>query len=215
MSSIARVTRAKNGRNITIPVNKIMNVGNKGLWNRASKAVFVTKIMMFVGTTIDDPDDDPYSSDLRIFFKTSTWNIKKHGLIYTEKNFLEEIKSFMLESGIPGDIVDDVCYSEQGMQGTNFVSCDAYEFEKYAKTLFKFPKNPKPTPPPTLTDEFVEAKRMIEFCFYEYNSVEEQKTECEKYIMKILDIQKRAANDLTKKCNQKLVDYRPPFDYTD
>ncbi|APC25816.1 hypothetical protein BST79_gp303 [Only Syngen Nebraska virus 5] len=212
---MARVTRAKNGRNITIPVNKLIMVGNDGLWNRASKEVFVTKIMMFVGTTIDDPDDEPYSSDLQIFFKTSTWDIKKHGLIYTEKNFMEEIKSFMLESGVPEDVVSDVQYSEQGMQGTNYVSCDAYEFEKYAKTLFKFPKNPKPAPPPTLTEEFIEAKRMIRVCFNEYKHQQQEKENCRPYIMKILEIQKLAANDLTKKCNQIIVDYKPRFNYTD
>ena len=45
----------------------------------------------------------------------------KHGLIYTDRQFLRELRAFLDAHGLPGADVD---YSEQGMQGDNYVSLD-------------------------------------------------------------------------------------------
>ena len=54
--------------------------------------------------------------ELRVYFNTKTWNVDEDGLIYTDPAFLESIR---LAFG-----TNDIEYSEQGMQGTDFVSFD-------------------------------------------------------------------------------------------
>jgi len=44
------------------------------------------------------------------------------GLIYTDKQFIKDLREFLDAHGLPGK---DVCYSEQGMQGDDYVSLDA------------------------------------------------------------------------------------------
>jgi hypothetical protein len=45
----------------------------------------------------------------------------KHGLIYSDRQFEAELGAFLATIGLDGE---DVGYSEQGMQGDNYVSCD-------------------------------------------------------------------------------------------
>ena len=49
-------------------------------------------------------------------FNTDTWNVDTDGLIYTDPAFLESVR---VAFG-----TNDINYSEQGMQGTDFVSFD-------------------------------------------------------------------------------------------
>lgn len=63
--------------------------------------------------------DDKEFGELRVYFATSDWDVNKHGLIYTDKLFMQQLNSFLIEQGLCA-----VSYSEQGMQGDNFVSCD-------------------------------------------------------------------------------------------
>jgi hypothetical protein len=46
--------------------------------------------------------------------------VNKHGLIYTDSLFKQDLMQFVAEQGL----VVDLCYSEQGMQGDNYVSLD-------------------------------------------------------------------------------------------
>lgn len=82
-----------------------------GLWSDKIKEVTCT------GYTI--PYVDRESSDfgeLRVYFDTNTWDIGEDGLIYTDPAFLSAIR---VAFG-----TDDIHYSEQGMQGDDFVSFD-------------------------------------------------------------------------------------------
>ena len=216
---VPNITRARNGRNVSFMVNKPFKVAGDGHWSNTCKEVFVTKITTFVGTSILKVDEDTGepnfgTDDLRVYFKTSTWPIKKYGLIYTDSLFEEEVKTALIEHGVPEDIVAGVAYSEQGMQGTNFVSFDAYEFEKYARTLFNFPKNPKPIKPPTDNDEFISLVRRVKRVLtkeYPDASDDKKKEECKSLIAKILKLQQSV--DPTKKVNQKIINYVPPYTY--
>lgn len=48
------------------------------------------------------------------------WNIRKHGFIYTDPMFLQELQSLLKRRGLTG--ISGVDYTEQGMQGTTYVS---------------------------------------------------------------------------------------------
>ena len=86
-----------------------------GYWSDIVKEVFVTKMGI---TYLNDEND---FGELRVYFDTNSWNVNQDGLIYTDKLFLETLKAYMLDMGYDGS---DVSYSEQGMQGDNYVSLD-------------------------------------------------------------------------------------------
>ena len=54
-----------------------------------------------------------------VYFNTADWDVDKDGLIYTDTQFKQELNAFLAEQGL-----GQADYSEQGMQGDNYVSCD-------------------------------------------------------------------------------------------
>ena len=96
----------------------VFHTAGNGLWSDLERAVRITNI---------EPRVLPGGGDemwgwLHVYFDRRTWDIEQHGLIYTDRLFLRELQAFLDLHGLPGK---DVTYSEQGMQGDNYVSCDA------------------------------------------------------------------------------------------
>ena len=87
---------------------RINTIGD-GYWSNIQKSVTLQ------GYTVDGYQIDEFG-ELRVYFDTNDWNINNDGLIYTDSAFLEEIQDFFA--------TNDITYSEQGMQGDNFVSFD-------------------------------------------------------------------------------------------
>ena len=81
-----------------------------GLWSAKVKDVHC------LGYTVPHTNEHCDFGELRVYFNTKTWNVDEDGLIYTDPAFLESIR---LAFG-----TNDIEYSEQGMQGTDFVSFD-------------------------------------------------------------------------------------------
>ena len=96
----------------------ILNTAGNGLWSGEDRAVTITNIKL--GYVADDLD----FGELCVYFNKKTWDVTKHGLIYTDRQFLRELREFLDAQGLPGSDVD---YSEQGMQGDNYVSLDIGE----------------------------------------------------------------------------------------
>jgi hypothetical protein len=92
-----------------------LNTGGGGYWSNTKAAVVVTDIKL--GYVNDELD----FGELRVYFDTQTWDVNKQGLIYTDRQFERELREFLTEHGLVGK---DVSYSEQGMQGDDYVSCD-------------------------------------------------------------------------------------------
>ncbi len=92
-----------------------LNTNGKGYWSRTAKAVEIVDMRV---TYVNEEKD---FGELRVYFDTTTWNVKDLGLIYTDSKFLSMLQAFLCEHGINGNDVD---YSEQGMQGNNYVSLD-------------------------------------------------------------------------------------------
>ena len=91
------------------------NTNGKGYWSRAVKAVEIVDMRV---TYINDERD---FGELCVYFNTNTWDVNVDGLIYTDKQFRNELQAFLDAQGLPGK---DISYSEQGMQGDNYVSMD-------------------------------------------------------------------------------------------
>jgi hypothetical protein len=79
-----------------------------GYWSEARKLV------KCVGYEISTITDD--FGELRVYFDPTTWNVEEDGLIYTDNNFIAGIREAFGSN--------DIHYSEQGMQGDDYVSFD-------------------------------------------------------------------------------------------
>jgi hypothetical protein len=91
----------------------VFNTVGDGYWSNVAKAVEV--VDMRLGYVSDEKD----FGELCVYFNTADWDVNKHGLIYTDSEFLHELNAFLVEQGLCA-----VSYSEQGMQGDNYVSLD-------------------------------------------------------------------------------------------
>ena len=91
------------------------NTIGDGFWSSVKKEVTITD--MRLGSYISDDLD---FGELCVYFDNS-WECDEDGLIYTDSLFLKELRRFLHQHGLPGH---DVEYSEQGMQGDNYVSLD-------------------------------------------------------------------------------------------
>jgi hypothetical protein len=92
----------------------VFNTDGSGYWSREAKAVEITD--MKLGYL----DEEAEYGELRVYFNTKTWDVNKDGLIYTDGLFKQELMRFIEAHGL----VVDLCYSEQGMQGDDYVSLD-------------------------------------------------------------------------------------------
>ena len=93
------------------------NTNGRGYWSNKAKAVQVTDMKV---TYINDEGD---FGELRVYF--NNWDTNKLGLIYTDKQFMREFKAVLATKlGFTDKQLNNLCYSEQGMQGDNYVSMD-------------------------------------------------------------------------------------------
>ena len=99
-------------------VNATLNTSGGGYWSNTKTAVEIT------GLQLSYTNDELDFGELRVFFNTTTWDTHKDGLIYTDKQFMRELKELLVLGGFDSS---DVSYSEQGMQGDTYVSCDVGE----------------------------------------------------------------------------------------
>ena len=99
-------------------VNATLNTNGTGYWSNKAKAVDIT------GLQLSYTNDELDFGELRVRFNTATWDTNTDGLIYTDKQFMRELKELLTVMGFDAS---DVSYSEQGMQGDTYVSCDVGE----------------------------------------------------------------------------------------
>ena len=93
----------------------LFTTAGDGYWSTASKVVEITDMR------ISYCDEEKEFGELCVHFNTATWDVNTDGLIYTDGDFLFELRMFLEQHGLVGS---DVSYSEQGMQGDDYVSLD-------------------------------------------------------------------------------------------
>lgn len=99
-----------------IKVSAYLHTDGSGLWSEVARKVHVT------GLKLAYVNDDETFGELRVYFNVTTWNVDDDGLVYTDRLWLEQLRGGLLtELGLAAE---DVGYSEQGMQGRNYVSLD-------------------------------------------------------------------------------------------
>lgn len=92
-----------------------LNTVGDGYWSSKAAAVKV------IGLHLAYLDEENKFGELRVVFNTKTWNVQRDGLIYTDSQFERELKKFLKTIDLKPA---SVSYSEQGMQGDNYVSLD-------------------------------------------------------------------------------------------
>jgi len=107
-----------------------LHTDGKGYWNTVAKDVQITAL------TVPYISDDNTFGELKVYFNTDSWRPDRDGLIYTDRMFEAELQVYLYSIGLDGG---DVGYSEQGMQGDNYVSCDVGE-EFLSTWLEKYPE---------------------------------------------------------------------------
>lgn len=114
----------------------ILNTDGTGLWSRVARPVAVNYINL---SMTKDSEDQSFFGELCVYFEESSWYVNNDGLIYTDKRFLKELHEFLKSQGFSDKAIDGVSYSEQGMQGDDYVSLDASD-EFCKEWLAKFPE---------------------------------------------------------------------------
>lgn len=106
-----------------LPFTFTLETDGSGFWTAKEKDVQATKIEL-------DYDDEPMeegdelTGELRVYFDTKTWDTSYDGLIYTDKQFMDDLRGCLEVLGLDDE---DIYYSEQGMQGNDYVSLDVGE----------------------------------------------------------------------------------------
>jgi hypothetical protein len=110
--------------------------GIDGLWSSAAKAVQVLRVEL---AYVNDECD---FGELRAYFNTSTWDCNEDGLIYTDGVWLNEFRALMRSLGFTRNAVNAISYSEQGMQGYDYVSMDVdTDFMREVEPMYRWTIN--------------------------------------------------------------------------
>lgn len=99
-----------------LPYMTKIKTDGSGLWS--TRATTVDTISLEVSVTRYEGET---WGELRVYFNTDSWDVSEDGLIYTDDGFIEQLRDKLRMIGLPGE---DAGYSEQGMQGDNYVSLD-------------------------------------------------------------------------------------------
>ena len=117
-------------------VNWQTHTDGNGLWSDKAKAVQVLRVELAYS------NDERDFGELRAYFNTKTWNCDTDGLIYTDKIWIDEFRALMRSLGFTRTAVNAISYSEQGMQGDNYVSMDVdADFMREVEPMYRWTIN--------------------------------------------------------------------------
>lgn len=89
-------------------------VGGDGLWSDKEAIVDITAVL-------PDTVRDKYITFM-VFFEN--WNVDEDGLIYTDETFKEDFRNHLVTLGLDPEVAARISYTEQGMQGDDYVSME-------------------------------------------------------------------------------------------
>ena len=105
-------------------MHKLTTSGN-GYWSKKQSSITVSKYEL-------------EGNELKVYFPTSEWDVMNDGLIYTDSLWIDELRRLLAAYGFSVEAVESIEYSEQGMQGDDYVSLDVGDvFAKQWNTYMK------------------------------------------------------------------------------
>ena len=106
-------------------VDFVLNTAGDGYWSNVAKTVRINKIAFCVCEDVLDDDEELEYGEFRAYFNENDWDINADGFIYTDRQFYCELAAALSSMGFSAEAVNGFYYSEQGMQGDDYVSFDA------------------------------------------------------------------------------------------
>ena len=114
-------------------VNFVTRTSGRGYWSTAQKFVTINRVRLAY------LNDESNFGELRAYFDPIEWNTDNDGLIYTDQAWKQGFQECMKTLGFSDKAVQDISYSEQGMQGDNFVSMDVgVVFIRECEAFYRF-----------------------------------------------------------------------------
>jgi hypothetical protein len=114
-------------------VNFVTHTNGRGYWSTVSGCVKISRVRL---AYLDDELD---FGELRAYFDPREWDTNKDGLIYTDPTWIESFRNCMATMGFSETALQDIDYSEAGMQGGNYVSMDVGgDFVRECEALHRF-----------------------------------------------------------------------------
>ena len=100
-------------------VNFVTRTSGDGYWSIQIKTVRINRVeLAYV-------NEEGTFGELRAYFDPAEWDIDNDGLIYSDMGWKHSFLTCMENHfGFSPDAILDLSYSEQGMQGEDFVSMD-------------------------------------------------------------------------------------------
>jgi hypothetical protein len=95
-----------------------LHTSGGGYWSNKATTIDITKLDL----QYCNPDKD--FGELCVYFSPASWDTAVDGLIYTDKLFLQTLRTYLQSIGFTEAEANDVTYSEQGMQTEEYVSFD-------------------------------------------------------------------------------------------
>ena len=115
-------------------VNFVTKTNGNGYWSSKVKTVQINRVEL---AYVSDESD---FGELRAYFDPKEWDVDNDGLIYSDMGWKHTFLTCMEKHfGFSPDAILDVSYSEQGMQGDNYVSMDVGDqFIMECNALYRF-----------------------------------------------------------------------------
>ena len=115
-------------------VNFITRTDGNGYWSETAKTVRINRVAL---AYVSDEGD---FGELRAYFDPKEWDVDNDGLIYSDMGWKHSFLTCMEKQfGFSPDAILDLSYSEQGMQGEDYVSMDVgQQFLTECDALYRF-----------------------------------------------------------------------------
>ena len=117
-------------------VNWQTATSGNGHWSEQAKSVQILRVELAYA------EDSGEFGELRAYFNTKDWCVKFDGLIYTDKVWINEFRALMRSLGFSRNAVNDIDYSEYGMQEADYVSMDVgKDFLREVEPMYRWTIN--------------------------------------------------------------------------
>lgn len=121
------------------PFKMSLGTSGNGLWSDEIRSTLHSKAELCIWDEeleLFEKNKLKYA-ELRVFFPKRSWDVNKHGLIYTDRQWIKDFRKALVSLGFSDKAAKSADYTEQGMQGDNYVSLDVgLPFLKQAKEKF-------------------------------------------------------------------------------
>jgi hypothetical protein len=114
-------------------VNLKTSTDGGGLWSIEKKDIRIIKFDLN-WFDVNCFNDNFNYFELRAYWDKRTWSVKKHGLVYTDELWLKTLKNNLINLGFSKIGLKGLTYSEQGLQGNDYVGMDVYD--KHSTPVF-------------------------------------------------------------------------------